>query len=76
VHDNGCGVADGDLERIFRPFYSSKSKGMGIGLSFSRALMERNGGHILALRNAAQGMKFECVLRTGPLAQHTGLVAA
>jgi len=38
--------------------------------------MERNGGHILALRNAAQGMKFECVLRTGPLAQHTGLVAA
>jgi C4-dicarboxylate-specific signal transduction histidine kinase len=76
VHDNGCGVADGDLERIFRPFYSSKSQGMGIGLSFSRALMERNGGQIRALRNATQGMKFECVLRTGPLAQHTGLVAA
>ncbi len=63
VRDNGCGVSDADLGNIFRPFYSSKPNGMGLGLSFSRALMERNGGRILAIRNSDQGMTFECQLR-------------
>lgn len=62
VQDNGAGVAADDLEKIFRPFYSSKPKGMGLGLSLSRALMERNGGHIEAIRNSGGGMTFECVL--------------
>ncbi|SMR85658.1 sensor histidine kinase [Cupriavidus plantarum] len=62
VQDNGAGVAADDLDKIFRPFYSSKPKGMGVGLSLSRALMERNGGHIQAIRNSGGGMTFECVL--------------
>lgn len=70
VHDNGCGVADDDLDRIFRPFYSSKPKGMGLGLSFSRALMERNGGRIHAIRNNGRGMTFECVLRVETPVRH------
>ena len=64
VQDNGCGVAEGDLDKIFRPFFSSKPKGMGLGLSFSRALMERNGGRLRAIRNGDKGMTFECLLRT------------
>jgi len=64
VRDNGCGVAEGDLDKIFRPFFSSKPKGMGLGLSFSRALMERNGGRLRAIRNSDRGMTFECLLRT------------
>jgi len=63
VRDNGCGVADGDMDKIFRPFFSSKPNGMGIGLSFSRALMERNGGQLRAIRNSDHGMTFECLLR-------------
>lgn len=63
VRDNGCGVSEGDLDKIFRPFFSSKPKGMGLGLSFSRALMERNGGRLRALRNTDRGMTFECLLR-------------
>lgn len=72
VRDNGCGVAEGDLDRIFRPFFSSKPKGMGLGLSFSRALMERNGGRLRAIRNSDRGMTFECLLRseTSATAQH------
>lgn len=62
VQDNGAGVAPDDLDKIFRPFYSSKPKGMGLGLSLCRALMERNGGHIEAIGNSGQGMTFECVL--------------
>lgn len=64
VCDNGCGVAEGDLDKIFRPFFSSKPRGMGLGLSFSRALMERNGGRLRAIRNSDSGMTFECLLRT------------
>ncbi len=76
VRDNGCGVADSDLRDIFRPFYSSKPKGMGLGLSFSRALMERNGGRIEAIRNSDQGMTFECQLRTEATAHHPAPVVA
>lgn len=65
VRDNGDGVAEGDLHRIFRPFYSSKPSGMGLGLSFSRALMERNGGALQATRNSHGGMTFECLLPVG-----------
>lgn len=59
VQDNGCGVAKDDLSRIFRPFYSSKPRGMGLGLSLSRALMERNGGRLKANCNSGRGMTFE-----------------
>ncbi len=71
VRDNGCGVAEGDLDKIFRPFFSSKPKGMGLGLSFSRALMERNGGRLRAIRNSDNGMTFECLLRTEDSASAT-----
>ncbi len=69
VRDNGCGVEPGQLERIFQPFYSSKHKGMGLGLSFSRALVERNGGRLSAIRNSNTGMTFELSLRTEDAAQ-------
>ncbi|WP_244222774.1 sensor histidine kinase [Cupriavidus lacunae] len=70
VCDNGSGVEPGQLERIFRPFYSSKPKGMGLGLSFSRALVERNGGSLKARRNSDTGMTFELSLHTDASAQH------
>jgi two-component system sensor kinase FixL len=54
------------LERIFQPFYSSKHKGMGLGLSFSRALVERNGGRLSAIRNSNTGMtlNYRCARKT------------
>jgi len=70
VRDNGCGVDPSQLERIFQPFYSSKPKGMGLGLSFSRALVERNGGRLKATRNSDRGMTFELFLRTEATTQH------
>lgn len=70
VRDNGCGVSEGDLDKIFRPFFSSKPRGMGLGLSFSRALMERNGGRLRAIRNRDIGMTFECLLRTEAATAH------
>ncbi len=40
VSDNGIGIAKGDLERIFLPFYSSKPRGTGLGLSIIHNLLE------------------------------------
>lgn len=69
VRDNGNGVPAQAIDHIFEPFWSSKPQGMGIGLSFSRALMERNNGHIRAVRNRDCGMTFEFTLRTGAAAR-------
>ena len=53
VSDNGAGIDPNDLERIFEPFVSIKSKyssiGSGIGLYLSRSIIERLGGTIKAL---------------------------
>lgn len=76
VRDTGCGVAAGALDQIFRPFYTSKPKGMGLGLSFSRALMERNSGRIQAIRNSNQGMTFELQLRAESVGQRSLRVVA
>ena len=46
VTDNGRGISSDGLDQIFVPFYSTKSKGSGIGLSFSRQIMQLHGGSI------------------------------
>lgn len=46
VQDNGCGIAADQSKMIFSPSFSTKSSGMGIGLSISLAIVERAGGNI------------------------------
>lgn len=48
VSDTGHGFADGDLERIFRAFYTTKENGVGMGLSICRSIVEAHGGQIWA----------------------------
>src|SRR5262249_24117382 len=42
VHDAGTGVNSGDFDKLFEAFYTTKSDGMGIGLSVSRSIIERH----------------------------------
>nr|WP_255607741.1 ATP-binding protein [Ancylobacter sp. Lp-2] len=60
--DRGTGVAPEDLPRLFEPFYSSKSQGMGLGLSICRSIIETHMGRIDAMPNADGGMTFRVVL--------------
>ncbi len=46
VSDGGPGVAPGDRERVFEPFFSTRDGGTGLGLALAREAAERHGGTI------------------------------
>jgi two-component system sensor kinase FixL len=56
VRDSGIGVEAAQLEKIFEPFVSTKSDGLGMGLSISRSIVQAHGGRIWATRNADRGL--------------------
>jgi PAS domain S-box-containing protein len=51
VQDSGIGLPEEDLQTIFEPFYTTKSQGMGIGLSISRSIIQAHNGRLWAERN-------------------------
>jgi signal transduction histidine kinase len=56
VQDVGVGLDALGLERLFEPFYTTKSDGMGIGLSVSRSIIESHGGRLWATPNDGPGI--------------------
>ncbi|MFQ5841652.1 MAG: nitrogen regulation protein NR(II) [Thermodesulfobacteriota bacterium] len=58
VEDTGSGIPPGDLESIFRPFYSTKKKGMGLGLSLCQGIIEKHGGKVWATSHEDKGSCF------------------
>ncbi|MDA9101190.1 GAF domain-containing sensor histidine kinase [Omnitrophica bacterium] len=60
VEDNGPGIAESNIERIFEPFYSSKAegKGTGVGLTFCREIIEKSGGKITCESQVGKGTLF------------------
>ncbi len=47
--DNGKGISNQELEKVFIPYYSKKSKGSGLGLAITKEIIEKHGGSIKAL---------------------------
>jgi len=66
VQDAGCGVNPQDFEKLFEAFYTTKSGGMGIGLSVSRSIIEKHQGRLWAEPNDGPGTTFSFSIPCGP----------
>jgi C4-dicarboxylate-specific signal transduction histidine kinase len=64
VRDSGPGLQPEAYERIFKPYYTSKAAGMGMGLSICRMIIEAHGGSIWASANQPHGAVFQFTLPT------------
>jgi len=58
VEDNGAGIADDQVDRIFRPMITSKAGGMGLGLSVTRSIVESHGAALIIGRSRLGGAAF------------------
>jgi signal transduction histidine kinase len=78
VSDCGVGFSADSADRLFKTFFTTKSSGMGIGLSICRSIIELHGGRIWALPNAPHGasIQFTLPLRPDAAARSGGSVAA
>jgi two-component system sensor kinase FixL len=63
VADTGTGIAPEVLDQLFQPFITTKSQGLGVGLSISRTIVESHGGRIWVEPNPAGGTIFHFTLR-------------
>jgi signal transduction histidine kinase/ABC-type uncharacterized transport system substrate-binding protein len=62
VADCGPGIAPDELEHVFDSFYSTKTLGLGIGLSISRSIVEAHGGRLSVASNTDEGSVFQFTL--------------
>jgi PAS domain S-box-containing protein len=61
VRDSGTGLGS-EADRLFTPFFTTKAKGMGMGLPISRSLIESHGGRLWATANSPHGAVFSFML--------------
>jgi PAS domain S-box-containing protein len=62
VEDSGPGIQPENMDRLFEAFFTTKAKGMGMGLSISHSIVTAHGGRIWASRNAERGTTFQFTL--------------
>ena len=62
VTDCGAGIAAENIDAIFNPFFTTKSSGMGMGLSICRSIVEAHEGRLSASRNDGPGATFQFVI--------------
>jgi len=62
VSDTGPGMAVGDLKNVFKPFFTTKPKGMGMGLAICRSIAEAHHGKLWASPGVRSGAIFHLIL--------------
>ena len=62
VSDTGRGIPEDQLAHIFRPFYTTRGNGTGLGLSLARRIVEDHHGRISVTSEVGKGTKFEVLL--------------
>lgn len=69
VEDEGAGLPAGDTDQVFRPFFTTRPDGHGLGLWISQNLVERYGGRVEARRREGGGAVFRVCLASEPVPQ-------
>lgn len=64
VSDTGCGIPEENVEKIFDPLYTTKPRGIGLGLTISKQLIDANGGKIEVESTIGKGTVFTITLPT------------
>lgn len=58
INDNGCGISEDNINRIFEPYYTSKQTGAGLGLSFTLSIMKAHGTNTDVVSAKGEGTTF------------------
>jgi hypothetical protein len=58
IRDNGCGIPDDKLSKIFNPFYTTKQSGTGLGMGIAKKVMEAHRGRIEVRSKVGSGTEF------------------
>ncbi len=73
VKDTGPGVTPENMQKLFQPLFTTKLRGIGLGLAVSKKLVEANGGRIEAASQPGKGTTFTIYLPvTGDPQQEPG----
>jgi hypothetical protein len=68
VRDSGPGVEPERLDQIFKPFYTTRNSGLGMGLSICRSIIDAHGGRLWTEANQPRGAVFQFTM---PAAQES-----
>jgi len=62
IADTGCGMTEEEIEKIFSPEYTTKEKGVGLGIPLAYEIIRGHGGDIRVISRKGEGTTFEIVL--------------
>jgi signal transduction histidine kinase len=66
IEDTGAGIAPSDIDRIFKPMFTTKAGGIGMGLSICQTIIENHDGRIWAEARPGGGATFQFELPIAP----------
>lgn len=72
IRDNGPGISEDDIERIFSPFFTTKPQGTGLGLAIVRKVVDAHDGRIDAVSAPGRGATFRVTLPVVPTVRRVG----
>jgi signal transduction histidine kinase len=58
VEDTGAGIPEADRPQLFRPFFTTRERGVGMGLAICRRIVEENGGSVSVETTPGRGSRF------------------